>query len=481
MAVKAPESNKVFHCQWRERSNEYLVTNDFGYFIRLKPAEFDRWTRGKMAKTDKCRSRLAERGFVRDCLNFEDLASKWKKRNTHMFLGPGLHILVMTLRCNHTCLYCQSGAVSAGSKKTDMPLEVAVKSVDTAFDSPRQSITIEFQGGEPLLNWEVLKQTVKYAREKEKRAGKELKLALVSNFALMDKAKADDLMSNEVSMCTSLDGPRRLHNRNRRWRAGASSYDVTVKWIKEFQKQHDSQSGRPRIFKPSALLTVSKYSMAYPSQIVDEYCRLGLDTIFIRPLSMIGYAAKLWDKIGYTPKEFVGFYRDALNYIVELNRKGRNIKEKTCQMILEKLFNFEDPGYLDLMCPCGASIGQLAYNYDGAIYTCDEARMLGWEGDGLFKVGNVSEDSYRHIMLNAATKACVVSSNLEQQPMCHRCAYKPYCGVCPVHNYASQKSIWGNMTANSRCEIFMGIFDAVFDILKKPSNEALLRKWTAKG
>ncbi|MBI4802992.1 MAG: SPASM domain-containing protein [Elusimicrobia bacterium] len=147
---------------------------------------------------------------------------------------------------------------------------------------------------------------------------------------------------------------------------------------------------------------------------------------------------------------------------------------------LLRQINFQDPGYLDARCPCGAAIGQLAYNYNGDLYTCDEGRMVGWAGDDLFKLGNVFRDSYKKVMSSDITRVCAVSSNLEAQPACARCAYKPYCGVCPVYNYATQGSLWGNMPSNDRCGLFKGIFETLFALLKKPGNAAILKKWVQR-
>ena len=477
---KAIKSNKIAapHIQWRRKGREIFVTNDFGYHIRLDEKDFNKWLEGKLDEKSRIYNQLFERGFIREQLNFEDLASKWKKQNSFMFAGTGLHIFVLTLRCNEKCLYCQSGAVGGKTSGMDMTWETAKKCVDIAFQTPRNSFSIEFQGGEPLCNWDVLKKTVEYARKKEKETGKKLNLALVSNFSLMDEKKANFLIGNEVSICTSIDGPKSLHNKNRIG-SGGDTYDIAAKWIRYFNKKHDTQGPGPRIFKPSALLTVSKYSLSYPKEIVDEYLKLGLETIFVRPLSPIGYAKKLWDQIGYKPQDFLAFYEKILKYILELNRKGKNIKERTAQMLCQKIFEFEDAGFLDLRWPCGAAIGQLAYNYDGSIYTCDEGRMVGWEGDDFFKVGDV-DVPYRELITNSHSRGCAISSTLENQPRCMRCAYRPYCGVCPVINYETQNSLWGNNISNYKCAISMGIFDILFDILKKNENEKILRKWIIK-
>ncbi|MBU2530912.1 MAG: His-Xaa-Ser system radical SAM maturase HxsB [Elusimicrobia bacterium] len=465
-------------CRWRKISGKYLLINDFGNFEYLKPVEFDKWLNSKLPEKSKIFDGLAENGFIRNRMDFDKLSSKWRSANSFLFGSAGLHILVMTLRCNHACVYCQSSAIDPSKKNTDMSYRTAKASVDFAFKSPNPTITIEFQGGEPLLNWDVLKKTITYARGVEKKTKKNLILALVSNFSLMTKEKADFLMENEVSICASLDGPKNVHNKNRSY-LKASSYDETIKWLKYFNAKHDKQNEKYRIFKASALLTVSKHSLAYGDEIVNEYVKHGLEDIFIRPLAPIGYAKKYWDTIGYSAEDFISFYRKSLKHILKLNAK-KVIREKTAIMILDKVFNAHDPGYLDMRCPCGASIGQIAYNHNGDLYTCDEGRMIGWTGDEIFKTGNVFKDSYSSIMKSPVTKSCVLSSNLEQQPLCFRCAYKPYCGVCPVYNYESQQSLWGNMPPNDRCKLFMGIFDTIFELLAKPKEAAILRKWVQK-
>ncbi|MBI4802326.1 MAG: His-Xaa-Ser system radical SAM maturase HxsB [Elusimicrobia bacterium] len=464
---------------WKKTGGNYLLTNDSGHHAWLEEKNFAAVTAGRLPQTSPLFAELASKGFIRSRLDFNDLAAKWKKQNAYLYYGPGLHILVLTLRCNHKCLYCQSAAAGLGAKNTDMPLATARKSVDFAFNSPNPGITLEFQGGEPLLNWEALKGTVAYARKKAKTSGKELKLALVSNFSLLTAEKAAFLLANEVSICTSLDGPKDLHNRNRLF-TGGNSHGETLKWLKYFQKKNAAPPPGCRVFKPSALLTVSKYSLSRHREIIDEYVKAGLEDIFIRPLAPIGYAKSLWGAIGYEAKDFSAFYLKSLDYILKLNRGGVVIREKTAAMMLDKIINFRYPGYLDARCPCGAAIGQLAYNYNGDIYTCDEGRMVGWAGDVLFKLGNVFRDAYKKVMSSGLTRVCAVSSNLEAQPACARCAYKPYCGVCPVYNYATQGSLWGNMPSNDRCGLFKGIFETLFAFLKNPGNTAILKKWVAK-
>lgn len=470
--------DKVVPIRWKEiNGNKVIVTNDFGNYVILKKSDFKLYVENKISRQHKMYKELEEKGFIKTYLDFDFLFRRWKTLNSYLFTGPSLHILVVTLRCNHKCLYCQSQAIGPLAKNTDMSFEIARKSINIAFKSSSNDIIIEFQGGEPLYNWDVIKKSIKYIREKEKSSNKKVFISLVTNFSLMDERKASFLLENEVSLCTSLDGPKELHDLNRIY-TGADSYGLTVKWIKYFNKKHETQYGLPyRIFKPSALLTVSRYSLRYPKEIVDEYVKHNLENIFIRPLSPIGYAKKFWDKIGYTPQEFINFYKTILSYIIELNLKGKVIYERMAQIILNKVINGKDTGFTDLRCPCGAGVGQIAYNFNGDIYTCDEGRMIGWMGNDFFKIGNVN-DSYEDIINSPITRLCAYVSNLEVQPKCSRCPYMPWCGVCPVVNYETQDNVWGNNFNSYRCAIMTGLFETVvLDFMQNKKYSKVLERW----
>ncbi|PKM96689.1 MAG: His-Xaa-Ser system radical SAM maturase HxsB [Elusimicrobia bacterium HGW-Elusimicrobia-3] len=477
---KSAERAALPHFNFRRLSGgAVLLTNDSGTHASLSGAQFRQFRDGRVAAGSALYKELSAKGFVRDMMDMDGYAAACAKKNSFLGAGPGLHILVLTLRCNHKCVYCQSSAVGQASRGTDMSPALARKCVDFALKSTNPGITIEFQGGEPLLNWEALKASVLHARRRAKEQGREVRLALVSNFSLMTEEKARFLLANEVSICTSLDGPADLHDKNRVF-AGGGSHAAAVKWLKYFSAAYKKQVPEFRTFKPSALLTVSRYSLGREKQIVDEYVRLGLEDVFLRPLAPIGFAKQLWDKVGYAPEEFLSFYRAGLDYILKLNARGVTIRERNAVMMLEKILNGTDPGYLDMRCPCGAVIGQLAYNYNGDIYACDEGRMVGWQGDDLFKAGNVARDPYSKVMLSQASRACASASSLDTQPQCSRCAYKPFCGVCPVYNYETQGSLSGEMPSNGRCALFMGLFDTLFSLLAKPASAKILKGWVSK-
>ncbi len=148
---------------------------------------------------------------------------------------------------------------------------------------------------------------------------------------------------------------------------------------------------------------------------------------------------------------------------------------------LKKILTDEDPFHTEYRSPCGAVISQVVYNYNGDIYTCDEGRMLGMMGDESFKLGNIFENSYNDIIESPITKTMCLASCLEGLSGCSDCAYKPYCGVCPIYNYFWHKNLFGQMSNNDRCKINKGILDFIFENLKNKKIEKIFRNWTEKS
>jgi His-Xaa-Ser system radical SAM maturase HxsB len=369
------------------------------------------------------------------------------------------------------CIYCHASSKPKDKKEFDMDKETAKKTVDFIFQTPNNNITIEFQGGEPLLNWDIVKYIIKYAKEKNKQVKKNMLMSIVTNLTKMDKKKMGYLIDHNVVVCASLDGPKEVHDYNRKF-VGGSNYEQVVKWVKRFKKEYKERRAKNKIV--GALVTLTRKSLKYPKEIVDEYVKLGLDTIHLRFLNNLGVAKGAWPKISYSVKEYLDFWKKSVKYIESLKKQGKRINERIVDIMVNKIGSEFDPCYLDLRSPCGAAIGQLTYNYSGDIYTCDEARMI---GDDLFMLGNVKKDEYKDIV--TCNKACaVINASINDQYMCNDCAYKPYCGVCPVCNYAEQGSVIGKISQTDRCRIFKGQFDWVVreKFIKRNNNSSIKKK-----
>jgi His-Xaa-Ser system radical SAM maturase HxsB len=475
--MKDPKhSSAPFDFCFEQDGEGYIVSSSFGAALRLTRPEFQLFRTGKVKKTTALFHNLETAGLLRERLDFEGVAARARKLSAGVYEGPCLHILVLTLKCNHACVYCRATAGGAG-KNPDMSRATAIKSVNTAFCSPNKKISLEFQGGEALLNWPVLRETVLYAKKLNLKRGKDLALSVVTNLSLMDREKFKFLAGEGVSVCTSLDGPAGLHNAVRRW-SGGSSHSKAVYWLKEFAAAA-GKDGRADTL-PSALMTTTRLSLKNPRGIIDEYRNLGLGGIFLRPLSPIGYAGEVWPEIGYGPREFLDFYRAAVSYIMEVNAAGEKFVERGAALLARKILRAEDPNFLDLRSPCGAAIGQLAYNFNGDVYTCDEGRMAAACGDTFFRLGKAGKDRFEKLMTAPAARLCAMVSCLENQPYCSRCAFKPFCGVCPVHNYSTQGSPWGDIRNSSWCALQKGMFKTVFAMLEKKKSRKIIESWLTK-
>ena len=175
---------------------------------------------------------------------------------------------------------------------------------------------------------------------------------------------------------------------------------------------------------------------------------------------------------------FLKFYRKILEYIIQKNKEGIFLSEGHSNIFLRKILLNEPVNYMELRSPCGGAIGQMAYYYDGNIYTCDEGRMLSEMGNDSFKLGNVMKNTYKDLMKCDCTKAMCVSSCIECLPYCSNCVYMPYCGTCPVINLAQDNNIFARKPKEFRCKVYGGILDTLFDYIENAGTEkGILESW----
>ncbi len=466
---------KVAFCRFEKIDNKYLITNDVGAYVFLKPAQFKDFMGGKLKNKSTLYKELKEKGFIKDDFDVDRMVETYHCYNNFLFSGPSLHIIVVTLRCNFKCIYCQASSRPLTEKQYDMDIKTAKRVVDNIFKSPSNVITIEFQGGEPLVNWPVVKYITEYARKKNKKIKKKLLISVVTNLSLMTEEKYKFLVEKGVGICTSLDGPEKLQNKNRPW-VGGNSYKEITAWIGKIKEEEkETQKKGEDRYHLSALTTISKFSLKYSKEIIEEYIKWGFTGIHLRPLSSLGLSSgeKAKETVGYSAEEFMKFWKKSLNHIIEINLRGKVFFERGASIMLKKILTDENPGFLDLRSPCGAAIGQLLYNYDGKVYTCDEGRMV---EDDTFLLGDIKKDSYDKIISNPKVKTMITASTLDNLS-CDSCAYKPYCGVCPVLSYALYGNLFPQVINTYHCKIYKEMFKYLFKKLQDKKVKKIFLKW----
>jgi His-Xaa-Ser system radical SAM maturase HxsB len=416
-----------------------MVVNEVGEYLLLNNEDFDAFVAGQLSPSSHAYLDLKGKHFLFDTdspVPFELLAVKYRTKKSHLAGFTKLHIFVLTLRCEHSCLYCQASRVSQDKSRYDMSPETASRALGLVFRSPADSVKIELQGGEPLLHFERITQVLEEAERRSEQTGKSVEFVVATNLALATTETLEYLRDHRVLISTTLDGPEFIHNTNRP-RPGNDSYQRTVENI-----------GRAREIlgwdRVAAIMTATRLTLKHPREVVDEYHRLGFHSIFLRPVRAYGFAAKAAGGIGYPAEEFVRFYLEALDYILQLNRKGMHLVETYAQIVLTKILTPFATAYVDLQSPAGAGIGVAVYNYDGDVYASDESRMLAENGDKQFRLGNVHADSYEQIFGGKVLRAIVASSCIESLPGCADCAFQPFCGADPVFHYVTQGDMVGH-------------------------------------
>lgn len=455
--------------------DRYVITNMVGEYMVVPRTTISALVRHKLSSADPAFVRLKTRHFLKDAdssVAGDLLALKTRTRYRNLPNFTALHIFVVSLRCEHSCPYCQVSRQSDDRTAFDMDEKTAGKALDLVFRSPSPAIKIEFQGGEPLLNFPLIRHIVAEAQKRNTVAKRDLQFVITTNLALLDDEVLKFCKANDVLISTSLDGPADLHNANRP-RRGRDSYERTIAGIKSVQAELGPNG-------VSALMTTTRASFGRVKEIVDEYVRQGFGNIFFRCLSPYGFAIKTKTYDAYDTAEWLEFYFEGLRYIVELNKAGTPFVESYAALILRKMLTPFDTAYVDLMSPAGIGIGAVVYNYDGDVYASDESRMLAEMKDTTFNLGNVHSDTYEQIFLSDKLLDPLEQSFSGSTPMCSDCAFEPFCGADPVYHYATQGDFVGRKPTSGFCKKNMAIFRGLILMMESdPEVARLFRRWAA--
>jgi His-Xaa-Ser system radical SAM maturase HxsB len=478
LTVSLPElaAEQLGFFRWGRVAGKVLVTNDAGDWAFLSEPELNDLLAGRIAAGHARFEELQRKGFVRDGLDLDALAARMAQRSRHVRRGAHLHILTLTLRGG------QRAAQPAQGGDVDMSRATAEQIVEFALQSTSPSIAFELQGegGEPLLNLEVLRHLVEFVRRRnEQAAGKILRFRVISNFTAMSEEIAEWLLANDVRVTTSLDGPASVHDWNRTWKGGSAHADV-VRWIDYFRRRSGELGRDARTGPVDALSTTTRPTLDAWREVIDEYVARGMRVIHLQPLDRWRVDRDAWAKIGYSAAEYLEFYRRALDYILELNRRGVDIAERTASIIASKILAADDPGVVDIQSPSGSGTGQIAYDVDGRVFPCDDARAMGAMGDSIFDLGHVRQLSLMAVARHATVRAIAAASLLDAQPMCADCWNKPFCGFSPVRNYLTQGDLFGQRPRCFECKEHMAISAQLFELLANGDDVAtadVLKRW----
>lgn len=454
-------------------ATRYVATNDVGEHVVLSRADLVAFARHELPVDSPVYRKLKVRHFFFDDdrrTAIDLLAVKARTRAEQIAHFTGLHIFVVTLRCDHSCHYCQVSRQTEDKAAFDMSRVHADRALEFTFRSPSSHIKIEMQGGEALLNFDLVRYIVERAEAMNVKAGKSLQFVLATNLSRV----TDDVLAfcagREIYFSTSLDGPEDVHNAHRPLRGG-NSHRAALEGIARVREA----LGHHRV---SALMTTTPESLDQVERIIDEYVAQGFEGIFLRSLSPYGFAVRTSLVRKYDVEGWLDFYRRGLAHVLELNRRGIPFREEYTGIVLQKMFSPRGSAYVDLQSPAGIGIGAIVFNYDGSVYASDEGRMLAEMGDHSFRLGHLDTDSYESLMTSEALLGPLESSLLESSPMCTDCPFLPYCGADPVFHTATQKDAVGHKAFSAFCKKQMGVVRHIMTLLEdEPDAAHILRGW----
>lgn len=469
---KSPNSNYYllpfrFH---RINEEKEVLVNEVGDFLVVPIGTAYRITNKKIEINETLYADLIANFFISEKPIpelIDILATRYRTKKSFISDFTGLHIFVITLRCEHTCNYCQVSRVTHDKDKYDMTIETLDRGIELMMCSPNPHVTMEFQGGEALLAFDRIKYAVEKAKKLANEKSKGITFVICTNLALINHEILQFCKKYDVLISTSLDGPKYIHDANRQ-KLNTSSYELTIKGI-ELTRQI---LGRDKV---SALMTTTQLSLEHPYEIVDEYFNRGFTGIFLRSISPYGFALRT-EKNRYGSKAFLEFYKKALERIIEYNLQGYYFEENFTKIILTKMLTPFNDGFVDLQSPAGVITGVIVFNYDGGVYASDESRMLAEQNDFTFKLGTVN-NSYKEIFFGEKALVIAEVSINESITGCSDCAFQTYCGADPVHNWAAQGDLYGYRPTSDFCIKNMEIFRYLIELIDNKDVLPIFHSW----
>ncbi|MCD8096059.1 MAG: thioether cross-link-forming SCIFF peptide maturase [Ruminococcus sp.] len=321
--------------------------------------------------------------------------------------------LLIALDCNLRCEYCFAGKGDYGKGRTLMDFETAKRSIDFLIEKSanRRNLELDFFGGEPLMNFDVVKKTVEYARECEKRYDKRFRFTVTTNGMLLNDEKIDFINKEMYNVVLSVDGRKCVNDAMRKRVNGKGSYDIFMPKFKHLVEKRGDKEYYVRG-------TYTKYNLDFSNDILSLY-EEGFDQISIEPVMADEnepYALSQSD----LPRIFEE-YDKLSDKIKEIRSSGKFINFFHFMLDLD-----QGPCAIKRLRGCGCGNEYVAISPDGEIYPCHQ-----FVGIDEYKMGSLYDGTFDTEMKLDFAKAHVYS-----KPECRKCWAKFYCsGGCNANNY----------------------------------------------
>ena len=358
---------------------------------------------------------------------FSEMAGTFKQRSGDVIKALCLHV---AHTCNLNCAYCFASQGKYHGERALMSYEVGKRALDFLMENSgsRTNLEVDFFGGEPLMNWDVVKRLVKYARSVEKERGKNFRFTLTTNGMLIDDEVIEFCNREMSNVVLSLDGRKEINDATRVDYAGNGSYDRIVP---KFRKLVEARGGKNYYMRGT-------FTHANPDFTNDVFhmADLGFTELSMEPVVCApdDPAALTSDDLEIVKEQYEILAKDML-------RREKEGKPITFYHYMLDLTG--GPCIYKRISGCGSGTEYMAVTPWGDLYPCHQ-----FVGEEKFKLGDIWKG-----VTNEAVRSEFRSCNAYARRECADCWAKLYCsGGCAANAYHATGSIRGVYAAG--CELF---------------------------
>ena len=358
---------------------------------------------------------------------FAPMATSLKEKSAGVVKALCLHV---AHTCNLNCSYCFASQGKYHGERALMSFEVGKRALDFLVENSgsRRNLEVDFFGGEPLMNFDVVKKLVEYARSIEKEKGKNFRFTLTTNGVLIDDDVIDFANREMSNVVLSLDGRREVHDRFRVDYAGRGSFDTIVP---KFQKLVAARGGKNYYMRGT-------FTHRNPDFLEDikEMLSLGFTELSMEPVvCAAGDPSELTDE---DLPVILDQYEKLADLMIERDRDGKPFTFYHYMIDLKG-----GPCIYKRISGCGSGTEYMAVTPTGELYPCHQ-----FVGEEKFLLGNIWDG-----VKNTEVQKDFASCNVYARPDCADCWAKLYCsGGCAANAYHATGSVRG--VYKYGCELF---------------------------
>lgn len=357
---------------------------------------------------------LAKDGLLFTPDMYAKIAEKWSKKS--VVKAMCLHV---AHDCNLRCKYCFADTGEYKGGRSIMSAEVGKKAIDfvIANSGARRNIEIDYFGGEPLMNFDVVKEITEYAKEQGEKHGKNFRFTITTNGVLLNDEIKDYVNKNMSNIVLSLDGCKETHDRMRYRVDGSGSYDSVVPKFQDIAESRNQDNYYVRG-------TFTAHNVEFSKDVL-HMADLGFKQTSVEPV-VADYSEEYALTEEHIPTVFAEYEKLAEEY-VKRRREGKGFNFFHFMVDLD-----QGPCVIKRLSGCGAGCEYVAVTPQGDIYPCHQ-----FVGNEAFKMGTVMEGTMDKDIVNLFE-----SSNIYTKDKCRDCFAKFYCsGGCSANAYNFNKDI----------------------------------------